>query len=95
MPRGSKLPRFHAQDIESTELLVSKLNAFITTLEQRLITLEGPLVDPREPAVGEETYTVTNATEQRAFDADTVTLAELADILGTFFTDLHNEEKLR
>lgn len=35
-----------------------------------------------------QTYTETNVTTDRAFDADTVTLPELADVVGTLIADL-------
>jgi len=35
-------------------------------------------------------YTVTNLTESRSFDADTVTTAQLADVVGTLIEDLKN-----
>ena len=35
-----------------------------------------------------ETYTTTNVTEDRTYDADTVVVAELADILWTLIEDL-------
>ncbi len=38
----------------------------------------------------DEAYTTTNVTTDRAFDADTVTLTELADILGTLISDLQD-----
>lgn len=47
-------------------------------IEQRLRILEGP---------SETGYAVTNLTVSRTFDADTVTLAELADIVGTLIDD--------
>lgn len=34
------------------------------------------------------TYTVTNLTTDRTYDADTVAVAELADIVGTLIADL-------
>lgn len=34
------------------------------------------------------TYTPTNVTTDRAFDADTVAVAELADVVGTLIADL-------
>ena len=34
------------------------------------------------------TYTITNASTDRAFDADSTTTAELADVLGTLIADL-------
>lgn len=39
---------------------------------------------PESPAA----YTPTNVTTDRAFDADTVAVAELADIVGTLIADL-------
>ena len=39
-------------------------------------------------------YTVTNATESRTFDADTVTLPELADVVGTLLADLKSKGDL-
>lgn len=33
-------------------------------------------------------YTITNDTEDRTFDADTVAVAELADIVATLINDL-------
>lgn len=35
-------------------------------------------------------YTATNVTTDRGFDADTVTVAELADVVGTLIADLKN-----
>ena len=35
-----------------------------------------------------ETYTVSNATEDRTYDANSTTEAELADVLGTLINDL-------
>jgi hypothetical protein len=34
------------------------------------------------------TYTATNVTTDRAYDADATTVAELADVLGTLIADL-------
>jgi hypothetical protein len=40
-------------------------------------------------AVGQaQTYTVTNGSTDRAFDADTVVVAELADVVYTLLVDL-------
>jgi hypothetical protein len=38
--------------------------------------------------VAPATYTVTNELADRAFDADTVAVAELADVVGTLINDL-------
>ena len=95
MPRGAKLARFTARDMSDERAMMNKLNELITSIELRLVQIEGPLVDPRSPAAGEEAYVVANVTEDRTFDADSTTLAELADVVGTLLTDLYNEEKLR
>ena len=42
----------------------------------------------RLQAGGANTYTETNVTPDRSFDADTVTVAKLADIVGTLISDL-------
>ena len=39
-------------------------------------------------AASSSRYTVTNVTTDRAFDADSTSTAELADVLGTLITDL-------
>lgn len=40
-------------------------------------------------------YTLTNVTQSRTMDADTITLAELADIVGTLLQDLKNTGAIR
>lgn len=47
------------------------------------IVAVGPMFPATPP-----TYTPTNVTPDRAFDADTVAVAELADIVGTLIADL-------
>jgi len=93
--QGQALPLFELGHIQDQQKFARRLNELIVTLDQRIRALEGPLVDPREPAVGQEVYAVTNDTEQRAFDADTVTHEALADVVGTLLVDLKNEGKLR
>ncbi len=39
-----------------------------------------------------DAYTVTNAATDRTFDADTVTVAELADVVATLIVDLKAAE---
>ena len=39
-------------------------------------------------AASSERYTITNVTTDRALDADSTSIAELADVLGTLITDL-------
>ncbi len=41
-------------------------------------------------AASSSRYTVTNVTTDRAFDADSTSTAELADVLGTLITDLRD-----
>lgn len=38
-----------------------------------------------------EPYIVSNVTTDRTYDADSTTLAEVADVLGTLITDLKNK----
>jgi hypothetical protein len=40
------------------------------------------------PVVRAAAYTITNVTPDRAYDADTVAIAELADVVGTLVADL-------
>ena len=40
-------------------------------------------------------YTVTNGTDDRAFDADNTTLAEVADVLATLIADLTTDGLLQ
>lgn len=42
-----------------------------------------------------DAYTVTNLTTRRTLDADTVTLAELADVVGTFLTDMDTKGQIQ
>lgn len=43
---------------------------------------------------GSTPYTVTNATDSRTLDAPTVTLPQLADVLGTLIADMQSKEIL-
>lgn len=92
---GDALPRFSEADVRAPGPLLRKLNEVVDTLERRLDRLEGPLVDPRNQAVGEEVYDISNVTESRSYDADATSVAELADTFGTFLEDLRLEGKLR
>jgi hypothetical protein len=40
------------------------------------------------PPASAGTYTITNVTPDRSCDADTVAVAELADVVGTLIADL-------
>lgn len=43
---------------------------------------------PQLSAISRGAYTVTNGTADRTYDADTVVVAELADVVYTILTDL-------
>jgi hypothetical protein len=57
-------------------------------------------IDPEQrglifgPATTNAVYTPTNVTPDRAFDADSVVVAELADIVGTLIADLQAKKIL-
>lgn len=44
---------------------------------------------PQLSAISRGGYTITNGTTDRTYDADTVVVAELADIVYTMWTDLN------
>lgn len=44
---------------------------------------------PQLSAISLGAYTITNGTTDRSYDANTVAVAELADIVYTMWTDLH------
>lgn len=52
----------------------------LTRLEERLAALEAP--------ANRTAYSPSNVTTDRTFDADSTTLAEIADVLGTLLQDL-------
>lgn len=41
---------------------------------------------------GSQTYAATNVSTDRSFDADTVVIAELADVVGTLISDLRDKK---
>ena len=47
-----------------------------------------------QPVVGIQTYTVSNLTVDRAYNADSTSTAELADVLGTLIRDLKEKGSL-
>lgn len=55
-------------------------NRLINTLELQLRELQA--------SASTENYQVSNVTTDRVLDADSTTLAEVADVLGTLITDL-------
>lgn len=60
-----------------------KLDWCIRAIQQ--IAAASQTADPNQAA---DSYTITNLTVSRSFNADTVTTAQLADIVGTFLQDL-------
>jgi hypothetical protein len=67
--------------------LVRQLTHLVRALEIRLNEIE--------QVPGGSSYVTTNVTTARTFDADTVTLAQLADVVGTLITDMQGVNKLR
>lgn len=64
----------------------------------RVATLANPgavWVEQRPVLMGSAAYTPTNVTPDRAFDADTVLVAELADVVGTLIADLKSIQILK
>lgn len=55
----------------------------ISTLELQIKYLES--------TASPDVYTVSNLTLDRTYDADSTTLDEVADVLGTLITDLKNK----
>lgn len=55
-----------------------------------LSTLELQLKDISSPA-SEDAYQMSNVTTDRVLDADSTSIAEIADVLGTLITDLKNK----
>ena len=89
--RGAQIPRFRPDETP----IAARLNTMVEIIERRLADLEGPLVNPRDQAPGEEVYTVSNVTESRTLDASTASAADIAHFVGTLIEDLVAEEKLR
>lgn len=59
--------------------------------EGRLITDEGTRITLTSLGVSPSAaYTTSNVTVDRSFDADTVLVAELADVVGTLISDLQS-----
>jgi hypothetical protein len=48
-----------------------------------------------DPNIAADGFEVDNLTITRSFDADSTTLAEVADVLGTFLSDLKNRGSKR
>lgn len=64
-----------------------QIHEILVDILERLDNLERAEV----PGEG-ETYTITNLSVDRAYDANSTTVAELADVLGTLITDLASKK---
>lgn len=61
----------------------SDILAQLRIIERRL-----QIIEARQRAGNGNTFTITNLTTDRTYDANSTTVAELADIIGTLITDL-------
>jgi hypothetical protein len=73
-----------ASDLVDGKATENNLLARLAKIEERLAQLEKNQRQPLTPP----TYSVTNVTTDRAYNADTVAIAELADVVGTMIADL-------
>ena len=58
----------------------------------RILTL---YINESQLPITDQSYAPSNVTTSRTFDADTCTVAELADVVGTMINDLNAIGKLR
>ncbi len=65
-----------------------KMRAFVEEVERLHAALTADIDDAGSPG---PVYTITNVTPDRAYDADTVLIPELADVVGTLISDLQNK----
>jgi len=63
--------------------LLAKMASMILNLESRIADLER-LESPKIL----ETYTIANVSTDRSYDANSTSISELADVLGTLIADL-------
>jgi hypothetical protein len=73
-----------ASDLIEGKATENNLLARLAKIEDRLAQLEKNQRQPLTPP----TYAATNVSADRAFNADTVAIAELADVVGTMIADL-------
>ncbi len=73
-----------AGDLIEAKATENNMLARLAKIERRLDQLEKNQRQPLSPP----NYTATNITPDRTFDADTVAIAELADVVGTMIADL-------
>lgn len=73
--------------------VLSSFGVYAQTNQDGVRAFTGAYTSPGEITGG--AYTPTNVTPDRAFDADTVAVAELADVVGTLIADLQTLRILR
>jgi hypothetical protein len=88
--RGPKLQTYGLESSGTSDVLTVVGNDFSDNLTGPTSLVGTNVVLGNMPlsANGGGTYTATNVTPDRAFDADTVLVAELADVVGTLIADL-------
>jgi len=83
---GTPLPSIDAST-GTIPVLVRKLNELIRVIEQRFTATE---------RVGnDQGYAVSNVTTTRTFDANTATVSDLADVIGTLIADLQKSGAIK
>ena len=80
------------QDILTIDATLEETIANVNTNTTSIATNTNDITDLKTIKSGSPTYTPTNVTTDREFDADSVLLAELADVLGTLIADLQNKD---
>lgn len=79
-------------DINEADLDALSLGAtsFTDDAGNTWTTVAAGIVNPPDMIESGDTYSATNVTTDRTFDANATTINELADVLGTLITDLKN-----
>jgi hypothetical protein len=76
-----------SDELISAKATEGNLLSRLARIEDRLAQLEKNQRQPLTPP----TYSATNVTTDRAYNADTVVVAELADVVGTMIADLRSQ----
>lgn len=79
-----------ADDLIAGKATENNLMQRLAKIEERLAQLEKNQRQPLTPP----TYAATNVTTDRAYNADTVVIAELADVVGTLIADLRAQGRV-